>query len=174
MEKNETEYNEGKITLVAFGDIHGGTHNLMELVPVMERADGILFLGDGVSSLEILPRHLNKKLHAVRGNVDFFCKLPDELLVEIGGKTIFMAHGHTYGVKSSHDEIAKMTENYGADLCIYGHSHKYDRVVRKGVEVINVPPIGEKRTDLPGSYLIIEIENGNIKCELERLDKYKG
>jgi len=147
--------------LIAFADIHGHVHNLQKLIPVIEQADYGLFLGDGISCLETLPDHLNKKLRVVKGNCDFFMRVPDEQFLEIEGKKIFITHGHNYGVKRSNSEIKKID----ADLILYGHMHEY----QVDGHVIGVPPLGDSRTTQGGSYLEILIDGDNINCNVKRV-----
>ena len=159
-----------KSTVIVFTDVHGDTHNLLKLVPVMEAADAVLFLGDGISSLEVLPETVTSKLIAVRGNTDFFCRVPSELLVEIGGKNIFITHGHVYGVKSGWEEIARMAHASGAHICLYGHTHTYAKTSFRGVMVINVPPIGNKRTSCGGSYLELVINGDKVTSSVKKIN----
>ena len=171
MEKKTTEK---PIKVIAFGDVHGHTHNLLALVPQMEGSDSVIFLGDGVSTLEVLPKSINKKLYAVRGNTDFFCRLPDELLLEIGGARIFIAHGHTYDVKKvGPEEIAEAAFELGANLCLYGHTHKYEKKIKKGIKVINVPPLGTSRTKEGGSYLEVTITKQEIVTVVKKVGEGK-
>ena len=155
--------------IIVFADIHGNTHNLLKLVPIIEKADTALFLGDGVGSLEILPNYINKKLSVVRGNCDLFCRLPDELVLEIAGKRILMTHGHIYNVKNTNREIIKAASDNNVDICLYGHTHDYSEITSNNTMIINVPPLGTSRTLQGGSYLELVIQDGQVTSTLKKV-----
>ena len=145
--------------VIAFCDIHGHVHNLMKLVPIMERADVALFLGDGEAALETLPHHILKKLFAVGGNVDLFTRLPNEMVLEIGGVKFFATHGHMYGVKSGFDRIFHVAKENDARVVLWGHRHESYRETRDGIQMIGVPPLGETRTREGSSYVEIILDS---------------
>ena len=141
--------------VIAFSDIHGHTRNLMKLVPILEKADAVLFLGDGLESLEILPETIHKKLFAVKGNCDPFSSFPNEVLVEIAGKKFFIAHGHKFGVKNNIKLLANTAKEAGADIALYGHAHKFNVAKQHDIPIVGVSPIGTNRTLEGGTYVEI-------------------
>lgn len=149
--------------VLAFSDIHGNTHNLMQLVPHLEACDKVIFLGDGISSLEMLPKKLHKKIVAVKGNGDFFCPLPAEQTIEIDGVRVFMTHGHNYGVKGGTDAIKRRIVECGADLGLYGHTHSFNKERSGKSWAVNVGSLGTSRTPNGGTYVEIIIDAGSIK-----------
>lgn len=157
--------------IIAFGDIHGHTHNLLGLMPKIEGSDVAIFLGDGEATLEVLPYSLAKKIFAVRGNCDMFSGLPTELLLEIEGKRILVTHGHLYHVKSGRGAIIKATTEQKADIALFGHTHHSQEFREGSTLFINVPPLGTSRTDEGGSFLEMTIDKGKIThrfCKLEQ------
>jgi len=153
------------MTIIAFGDIHGNFQNLVTLGDIIERADVAVFLGDGESALEVLPYSVNKKLFAVCGNTDMFSRLPTEMVIEVGGKKIFIAHGHTYSVKNTLDRITRAAKENEADIALFGHTHEWNQEERDGVTLVNVPPLGTSRTNDGNSYVKIQIVGGLVKIE---------
>ena len=147
--------------IIAFADIHGNSHNLVELIPMIEKADVALFLGDGIGTLEVLPNNVNKKIFAVRGNCDFFCNsVPTEMLLEIEDKKVLISHGHIYGVKDGIDRIWHAAGEHEADIVLYGHAHVFRDNTRSGVRLVAVSPIGTTRTGEGGSYVELMLEKG--------------
>ena len=49
---------------------------------------------------------------------------PYDRFFEFGGKKIFLTHGHKYGVKMSPARVVAEAKKKGADICIFGHTHK--------------------------------------------------
>ncbi|MBQ7826382.1 MAG: metallophosphoesterase family protein, partial [Clostridia bacterium] len=83
-----------------FSDSHGDTQALDELLDKMGYLDAICFLGDIARDAfhlkdraDAMPNH--PQFFAVRGNNDFACRLPVDLLVDLGGVPVYMTHGHT-------------------------------------------------------------------------------
>lgn len=61
----------------------------------------------------------------VLGNNDFSVwGVPYDRFFEFGGKKIFLTHGHNYGVKMSPARVIAEAKKKGADICIFGHTHK--------------------------------------------------
>ena len=149
--------------IIAFADVHGNIHNLLALMPALVKADAAIFLGDGFSSLEVLPREIEKKLTAVKGNCDLFCPLPLEAIVEVEGVKILITHGHAYDVKNTLTKIAARAKEIGCEVCLFGHSHVFDEKKVDGILCITVPALGTSRTTNGGRYLELMVANGAIE-----------
>jgi len=151
--------------IIAFGDIHGATLNLMRLSDEIKNADKIVFVGDGADSLDVLDAEAHSKLLAVRGNCDFFCKLPDKVFVD----GIFVTHGHNYGVKGSLSALVQAAQSHSAKLCLFGHNHRRSVDTINGIVFINPGTLGNSRTSVPNSYAVIEINGKEVKNEFRSL-----
>lgn len=154
---------EKPLRIVAFGDIHGATINLMKLAHEFEEADRIVFVGDGASSLNILDDDARKKLIAVRGNCDLFCRMALSTIAFQDG--IFVAHGHEHGVKDKAgiNALAEAARAFDAKVCFFGHNHKASVTTIDGLTLINPGTLGDMRTNVAGEYAIVTIENGKVK-----------
>ena len=115
------------------------THNLLrpEVLAVIETCEVIVHAGD-ISRPEILDRLKElKPLYIVRGNNDrgdWASGLPQVLSADLFGRSICMAH-----IKRN------IPQDHGADLVIYGHSHRFS-CVRDGETVfLNPGSCGPRR-----------------------------
>ena len=110
------------LTFLVASDTHGRADLLLEAFR-RARPDGVLFLGDGLRDLNILPA--DTTLRAVRGNCDWFVRedAPPVRVEEIVGYRIYMTHGHLQGVKLSLDAAIESAAAAGADVLLYGHTH---------------------------------------------------
>ena len=119
------------MNILVVSDTHGRADRLRELSERV-RPDMLLFLGDGLRDLYVLPESLD--VLAVRGNCDWSDRdTPDERVVRIGKYTVFMTHGHRYGVKSSLEAAVAAAIAAGADVLLYGHTHRpMERCVAAG------------------------------------------
>ena len=59
----------------------------------------------------------------VPGNCDFGCFDEPEKLIELGGRRIFLLHGHTRGVKYGLQRAIYAAREYGAEILLFGHTH---------------------------------------------------
>ena len=145
------------------------THGMLraDVHRVFKGVTEILHAGD-VCGNEILDElALIAPVRAVRGNCDdpWDPRLPEALDTEIGGLSVHMSHGHELG----RPKPAQVAAAYGADICIYGHTHK--QVIERVGErlVVNPGAAGERRYDLPPCVAILTIRDGEVSAELIEL-----
>lgn len=110
------------LTFLIASDTHGRADLLLQAFR-RAKPDGVLFLGDGLHDLNILPE--DTTLRAVRGNCDWITRedAPAVRVEDIGGYRIYMTHGHQQGVKLSLDTALANAAAANADVLLYGHTH---------------------------------------------------
>lgn len=120
---------------------------------------------DGKAMAEENPHIL---FHQVPGNCDMFrCEpwLPDTLCYPIGGVKILMTHGHKHAVKSDTCRLLADARKQGADLVLYGHTHRADCRQEDGLWIMNPGSCGSDG----GSVGLVEVENEKISaCRILR------
>ena len=121
------------IRALILSDIHGDTTTLRWLLEEVWKQvgpiDAYICLGDGVRDFDnaegfIRRRDPNAAMYAVRGNNDFVHDVPDRLTIHLGGLKIFLTHGHMQRVKSTMDYLISTAREAGADIALYGHTHR--------------------------------------------------
>jgi len=122
-----------------FSDSHGDERALTELLEKMGYLDAACFLGDMDADAEhlrlLLAMRPNKPpLYAVRGNNDFYSERPYDMLIELGGKRLFLTHGHRYGGPLS---LALLGAQQGAAAVLFGHTHAAMCETVSGVLLLN-------------------------------------
>ncbi len=125
------------LTLLVTSDTHGRA-DLLELAFRRTRPDGVLFLGDGLRDLNILPA--DTTLRAVCGNCDWTARedAPPVRVEQIAGYRIYMTHGHLQGVKLSLDAAIENAAAAGADVLLYGHTHvPFEKTYSVGTQIGN-------------------------------------
>jgi putative phosphoesterase len=87
--------------------------------------DGVLYLGDGLADTDRLSFGYSQ-LFAVRGNCDLYWdpSIKTEELLAFEGHRILITHGHLYGVKSGTGALIAHAAECGADVVLFGHTHK--------------------------------------------------
>jgi hypothetical protein len=123
--------------ILAVSDIHGEGNRLNFLLTREQTYQYVLFLGDGWHDAESLSFAFPAQFAAVRGNCDHDCDWNESYTFCIGSHTIFMTHGHRYGVKYGLETLAAAAKAAGADIALYGHTHRADCRYVDGVYCIN-------------------------------------
>jgi len=151
------------LKILVISDTHYMTSFAVSLIERLS-PDYTLHLGDMCDDCRKLENIFPRKLIvSVKGNNDFFDKdYPLERCFELGGKKIFMCHGHKYNVKSSLLPLSYKGREMEADIVLYGHTHSAHLEEIDGTLIMNP---GSTAT---GSYGIIEINDGKINAKLEK------
>ena len=109
--------------IAVISDSHGNKDSINKIKKKINNADVLLFLGDGENDLAEITNDFTGEVFAVRGNCDITGKYPEEQILEIQGKKIFICHGHRYNVKYGYNSIYYRGKEIGADIVLFGHSH---------------------------------------------------
>ena len=157
--------------IVVFSDSHGDIFQAVEVVRRNEREKVFIFLGDGVDELETLKEmYPHKEFIGVRGNCDFFCHLPDEYTMDVGGVKILCTHGHLYSVKSSLERISESARKKGVTVALYGHTHKSLTKYDDGLYLV-CPGSVSKPADRYPTYATVDITDKGIFCNIVEMKR---
>ncbi len=122
-------------TILVLSDSHGNTHYSDRALELNRDADLIVHLGDGIADLTLsLPDETEQPLLLIEGNGEYFGYIRTDRryrsmtkktsLIEFEGKKIFMTHGHLFNVKWSLNDLIIRGYEEGADIILFGHTHK--------------------------------------------------
>ncbi|MDI6601665.1 MAG: metallophosphoesterase [Thermoanaerobacteraceae bacterium] len=154
-------------------DTHRLWSRIEEALRVMGKVDIILHLGDNISDADDIRNVLkNVPVVAVRGNCDQADGFPEERVLLLEGKKIFMTHGHRYNVKYDYGDIYKKAREFEADAALFGHSH-YPIILKKGDILLVNPgsPAMPKQGTSP-SCAVMTIDNGRMETRLIAINRY--
>ncbi|MGM9969040.1 MAG: YfcE family phosphodiesterase [Anaeroplasma sp.] len=126
--------------ILVLSDIHSAKMDLN-----LSKYDRVFICGDYGKNYNLFD---NKNIHIVKGNCDL--KGSEELIINFNSKKIFLTHGNNYNVKYSYNSLIYKTLSIGANICLFGHTHKSDIFIEDNVLFLN-----------PGSYL------EGYYCEIE-------
>ena len=156
-----------KVLIVS--DTHGREQNLAEALEQTGPIDQLIHLGDVEGGAEHI-RELAGDAPAaiIAGNNDFFCDLPNERICTIGGHRIFMTHGHGYFVHSGTLYLKREARKKGADIVMFGHTHKPYMEEDNELLVLNPGSLSLPRQEgHRPTYIVMEIaDDGQISSEL--------
>lgn len=159
-----------KVLIVS--DTHGNHKNLDEILDLAGKIDMFIHLGDVEGGEEYLDAVVDCEKHIVRGNNDFFSELPREEEFYIGKYKVFITHGHGYYVSLDSEYITEEGKARGADLVMFGHTHKPFFHQDEEIIVLNPGSVSYPRQEgRKGSYMIMEMdEEENLKFKQCYLD----
>lgn len=152
---------------LVLSDSHGRADRLVSVCAAHPDIAALLFLGDGLSDLSLVrARFPRLTIRAVRGNCDgLSLDTPalEEDTFDLFGHRVFMMHGHRAGVKGGDGAARSLALARGADILLYGHTHRplacYDP--DGPLYVMNPGSIGAPPDGHP-SYGILDILPGGV------------
>ena len=133
------------------------THGLMResALEALAGADVILHAGDVGRSAVLTALGRIAPVHAVYGNVDFEgIGLAAAVDCTLDGVRLHVSHGHEMGRPPPANLAARYT---GADVVVYGHTHKAVIVRVGSTLVINPGAAGPARFDLKPSVALLTL-----------------
>lgn len=149
--------------LLVLSDSHGG-RAAIERVLLKENAniDALVFLGDGLRDLEqALTPYPRLRAYSVAGNCDYGALEPMDGLTAFDQTIVFYTHGHMYGVKYDLDTLADAAAARGAEVALFGHTHKPIALQKNGVFLFNPGSCGRCYTG-PNTYGVMLLDKGKI------------
>lgn len=148
--------------ILVFSDTHHNTGRMTRVLDNMIGVDAVIHCGDGINDLKEVSKIFSDiKFYYVCGNCDLNENKYEDL-IEIGGKRIFVTHGHLYSVKSEteieYPTIRDVGRKRGADAVLFGHTHiPYNR---NWGDITVMNPGSAKYMS---TYGVIEIEKNVLK-----------
>lgn len=147
-----------KILIVS--DSHGRNTHLDAAIDKVSPIDLLIHLGDLEGSEDYLTAVLPCPVEMVSGNNDYFTDIEREKMITIGKYKVFLTHGHRYRVNYDTDIIKQEALQRGADIVMFGHTHR-PLIDQSGpVIAINPGSISQPRQEgrVP-TFIIMDIDN---------------
>ena len=146
------------------------THGMVrpQLFDALAGVELILHAGDVGPDDVLIELEAIAPVSAVFGNTDLpgNPRLVDELVLDIGGVSIHVSHGHEFGSPTP----AKLLAVYTQQVLVYGHTHRQMITEADGRLVINPGAAGARRFDLRPTVARLTIEGGVAAVELIALE----
>ena len=110
--------------------------------------DTVIHLGDHLADAESMEAVFpGTDFYHVPGNCDYFTAVPQKLTVELDGVRIFLTHGHLFGVKSGLSGLEAEARRIGAQLALFGHTHRAVLEEGSGLWLMNPGACGAGRSE---------------------------
>lgn len=147
--------------LLVISDSHGRVGKVRDIIMTHNEADAVIFLGDGERDIDSVAESFpEKKFFCVCGNCDLYSQNPETRLEFFAGKRVYCTHGYLEKVKYGDDLLFETGVSKGADIILYGHTHRPVTDYRNGVYIMN------PGTASMGEYGFVDITSAGIVCSL--------
>lgn len=155
-------------------DTHQVHLDLIELLERMKPIDGLIHLGDAEGYEDEIKDWAGEcAYYVVRGNNDRNLHLPIEEEIVLGGKKIFLTHGHRYQVYAGIEKLKEKAIEIGANVVLFGHTHV--PLLMNSEEIIFMNPGSISRPRQDGrrpTYGLLEIDSqGKLHWHLAEIKK---
>ncbi len=149
-----------KILIVS--DTHGRHETLLKVLRKEEPADMLVHCGDTEGEEDWIRLHTQcLSVPIVKGNNDFFSRLPSELELDIAGLHVFITHGHAYGVSMGTERLIEEALSRKADIVMYGHTHRPMIERQDNLWVINPGSLSYPRQEgHDPTYIVMTLNKG--------------
>lgn len=148
-----------KVLIVS--DTHKQNDNYFRVLK-KQNPDMIIHCGDAEGSEYALTAAADCPVHIVLGNNDFFSDLPRELMLDIGPYKAWVVHGHNYYVSMGNERLKQEAVARGADIVLYGHTHRPVVDRDKNVTAVNPGSLSYPRQEgHKPSYVVMELDEKN-------------
>lgn len=131
--------------VLVVSDTHGNHKGLEAALKAIGPIDMFLHLGDVEKGEDYLEALVDCETHFIRGNNDFFADLPGEKEIRIDGHKVFITHGHYYYVSLETDYLGDEAVSRGAEIVMFGHTHRPIWIDRGDVVLLNPGSIAYPR-----------------------------
>ncbi len=146
-----------KILIVS--DTHRKNDNYLKALEKSAPVDMVIHCGDIEGSEYLIAQSAGCPVQMVVGNNDFFSDLPREKDFQIGRYRVWLTHGHNYCVSLGNEYLKKEARMRGADIVMYGHTHKPVVDIEAGLITVNPGSLSYPRQEgRKASYIIMELD----------------
>ena len=155
--------------IMIVSDSHRRHGNLAEAIYNEGHLDMLIHLGDVEGEEEVIKSIAGCETIFIAGNNDFFSPLDREKEIELGGKKIWLTHGHNYYVSLDLKVIEQEAVARGMDIVMFGHTHRPLIQIEDELTFINPGSISYPRqADKRCTYIMLEIDdNGEMSFNLK-------
>lgn len=131
---------------VIISDTHGLGYEVLDgLLPIINSADALVHLGDGLRDLAAYRSLITVPIIRIRGNCDVASPDDEDVFVETSAGKVLFTHGHTHKVSGGLLDLALFAEESGCRYAFYGHTHTYSEENYHGITLVNVPSLTRPR-----------------------------
>lgn len=153
--------------IAVISDTHGYVEHCIDALNKIDDIDLIIHLGDYSRDVKAIRKAFDTTIINVKGNCDpYDYETPDDNIIEIKGKKIFLTHGDLYRVKYGLNDIYYKAKELNADVVLFGHSHTSTMVEHEGILFFNPGSPSLPRTGTSQSIGLLYINEDSVRGEI--------
>jgi putative phosphoesterase len=155
--KDTKPIKDGSLEIIIVSDNHLEKSGLAKVLEYHADADHFLHCGDSNLQPDL---DLMKSFVTVSGNTDFFTGYQNDEIVELAtGENIWITHGHNWSVGIDTDKLIRQAERMVPTpaIVLYGHTHRVDVSMQKGILIINPGSIAFPRDGIRRTYAKLQV-----------------
>lgn len=146
--------------ILVFSDSHRSLIGMYRAIEI-HRPDQVIHLGDlQRDAEEVSLAYPQLPICMVPGNCDGWTTEAPKKQIILAGAQVLLSHGHLWGVKQSYDAALADARVSGADILLFGHTHR--PVCQQMEDNLWMLNPGSSRT----SYGLILLERDHIQCSI--------
>lgn len=152
-------------------DSHGNLYMLDKAIKLMGDIDVLIHLGDHSKDAINVNKKYSYELVYVAGNNDYAKPEDAERMVVIGGKRIFLTHGHRYSVALGLLQLGYKATELGAEIVLFGHTHRYLVDNNNGVFYLNPGSVSRPRDQHSSAAVLTISDDGTVTARKLLVDE---
>ena len=140
-------------------DTHKKHDNYLKVLEEEGPFDFLIHCGDTDGGEYLISEASGCPCEIIMGNNDFFSDLPRERIFDMGGKKVWVTHGHNYYVSLDTAIIKEEAAAKGAQVVMFGHTHR--PIIEDGsVLCVNPGSLSYPRqANRKPSYIVLDIDD---------------
>ena len=147
--------------ILIVSDTHRQNNNYLKVLERVKPVDMVIHCGDVEGSEYTISKSAGCPVEMVAGNNDYFTDLPREKEFQIGNYHVWLTHGHNYYVAMENAILKEEARSRGADIVMYGHTHKPVIYTSGGLIAVNPGSLTYPRqAGRRPSYILMELDEG--------------
>ena len=150
--------------IMVISDTHGNYPLAVRAFDLAAGIDCVIHLGDGADDAALVAQITGIEVILVAGNCDPGSNAPRELVWECEGKRLLLTHGDRYGVKAGLAKLERRGVEAGADVVLFGHTHR--PIITSRYDILFVNPGTLMGTGRDATFAIMEITSGGISARI--------
>jgi putative phosphoesterase len=144
-------------------DSHGNERVLEKIAEKERNAAIFVHLGDTYTeAAAFMRRHPEIDFRYIKGNNDYNCDAPIQMVVDVPGARLFCTHGNRHNVYAGTDILEAAARNSECNIACFGHTHRYFYDYRDGLYILNPGSCSRPRDSLVPSYAFVDITAAGV------------
>ena len=157
----------------AISDTHGDFRAIRDALKHLDEVDLLLHAGDFYEDAQRIQQSLDTRVVSVVGNCDYMVKGPAEEMIAVGGRRIYLTHGHLYQVKKNLAFLVERAKSLGAQCVVFGHTHVPLISQVDGLLLVNPGSPSTPRSGTRRACALLDVTQLSLKAKTIYLDEDK-